>query len=268
MIAVPTASTPTTQASSATSSSISDLRDIAEQQRRELIARAQRGDTTARNEVVMLNMGLVRRVVQRYRRLATSMNHDDLTQEGVLGLIKAVARFDLDKGYRFSTYAMWWIKQAVLKALRERDRDVAVPMWIYEARKTEVARAATLQAAHDARRPFVRLDAAHDPSAVHEANGALVEQFASASTSTEDRYAAEEARAVVADRLALLPDREQTILRLAYGDDDLQLSEIGRRLRRRDGRTGLTRERVRQLKDRALKQLAASIDEGEVEALY
>src|SRR5919205_1459531 len=95
-----------------------------------LSRRARAGDQRARNELVKRNLRLVVSVAKRYRGMGLSF--DDLIQEGNLGLMRAVEKFDPDRGFKFSTYATWWIRQAVSRALADKGRTIRVPVHVVE----------------------------------------------------------------------------------------------------------------------------------------
>jgi RNA polymerase sigma factor (sigma-70 family) len=96
----------------------------AEEQRLALLARE--GDRGARNHMVEANVALVAHLARRLRPASSSVSHADLVQEGVLGLMQAVERFDPDRGLRFSTYASWWIRGSILRALRSATASVSL----------------------------------------------------------------------------------------------------------------------------------------------
>jgi RNA polymerase primary sigma factor len=194
----------------------------------------------------------------------------DLIQEGNLGLAKAVDRFQYRRGFKFSTYATWWIRQAIARALADRSRTIRLPVHVVELvqrlgrsdrRLTqELGRAPTpqevavgsgvplekVQRALDASRPLFALDAPiGDDSALRD----LVPD--TGSPAPDELLMAQDRAARVERALAILPARQREILRLrfGFGDDEHTLEEIGRRFT-------LTRERIRQLERKSLRRLA------------
>jgi len=240
---------------------------------------AQAGDLDARAELARCNLRLV---ISIARGVATSGGRDlpldDLVQEGCLGLLRAIEKFDPDKGFKFSTYATWWIRQAIGRALAEKGRAVRLPIHIHEKlsklRRAEsaylayhgapatdaelaavlgwtVAQVSERRAAHRTSRPASLDDATSPYGDDAEPLYAVVPD--PASLEPTDAVAGRERRELVAELLALLPDRQRAILILHYGLDGGErhtLEQIGQAL-------GLTRERVRQLEAAALERLRA-----------
>ncbi len=97
----------------------------------ELIIRAKNGDTTARNKVIEMNIPLVKRIASK-TIVSTTLTNSDLIQEGIFGLVTAIEKFNPSLGYKFSTYAGWWIKQAMFKAISEQSYAVNIPVYIQE----------------------------------------------------------------------------------------------------------------------------------------
>lgn len=192
----------------------------------ELARRARAGDEVARRRLVSANLRFVVSVAKRYRGRGLSLA--DLVNEGNLGLLRAAERFDETRGVRFVSYAVWWVRQSILQAIA-RDAgpsDEAGPL------------------------ERLSLDEPLDP----EAGATLEEVVPDERAVSPDARAHEEAlRHAVDASLMALPEREQLVLRLYFGLDGeppLALAEIGRRL-------GVSRERARQIKDRALVLLRA-----------
>jgi RNA polymerase primary sigma factor len=245
-----------------------DLINPAEEIR--LARKAQKGNTEAIQALCKANLRFVISVAKKYQGRGLPLS--DLIQQGNLGLVTAAIKFDPDQGVKFISYAVWWIRQAILSALAHHGRSVRVPLnraaelsKILKARQTlkvtldreatseEIARhldmnPATVEMLEALNAGEVRLDAPIGDSE----DSSLVERFVSEEATTavsevEDRLLREQ----IDDALRTLRERDALVLRLYYGLGDGRehtLEEIGQQL-------GITRERVRQLRDRALKEL-------------
>ena len=247
------------------------LLSVADEHR--LAERIKQGDDQARRQFIEANLRLVVSIAKR--SLGRGLDLADLIQEGNLGLLKAVERFDPARGCKFSTYATWWIRQAISRALADKGRTIRLPVY-------QLTRIAQLRRV----RQQVYADLGHDPSDAELAaylNKPLtwVQQThaaASQQTLSLDHPRFDDADAVPTDTiedqtlpapeeavskqerstglsrlLSQLPERERTVLRLRYGLDGCgharTLEEVGRLL------GGITRERARQLEERALDTL-------------
>ena len=237
-----------------------------------LAKRIERGDLDAKQRMIQSNLRLVVSIAKNYRN--QGLPFLDLIQEGTLGLIRAVEKFDWRRGFKFSTYATWWIRQAVARALADKARTIRMPVHIVErlqkmnrAERTlwtalgreptleEIAEEAnlTLQQVLEVRaaaRASTSLDAP-----VGDTDDAVLGDFVAGDDLLPEETVELELRSqALRAALCALPDREREVVTLRYGlggTEPKTLEEIGRRL-------GLTRERVRQIELDSLRRLAGS----------
>jgi RNA polymerase primary sigma factor len=244
----------------------------------ELALRIEKGDEAARSRMIESNLRLVVKISKRY--VNRGLTFLDLIEEGNVGLIKAVERFKAEKGCRFSTYATWWIRQSIERALTNQVRTIRLPVHVSDdvdrmARVTdhlsrclrrpptpeEIAEEtgftlAYMERLHSIRRKILSIDMALDVDGEFTLQDKL-----------EDPNVSDPAEAIhndkmkryVRTKLAVLNDRERKIVVLRFGlenDEPMTLERIGRVF-------GVTRERIRQIQVEALGKMRGSVeDEG------
>ncbi len=235
----------------------------------ELAKRIERGDAEAKARMINCNLRLVVSIAKRYQRQGVSLG--DLIQDGIIGLDRAAEKFDWRKGFKFSTYATWWIRQSCQRAVANQARTIRVPTHVHErrmklgrARKRlelelereptaeELAEATGLELQHvEEALSVAEVSASLNQAIGGDGDGELGDLFAdpTAVDPVEEADVSLRRRAV-REALTKLPERERRVLELRFGFDGQQqaLEAIGREL-------GITRERVRQLEGEALAKL-------------
>ena len=254
---------------------IGDGRLLTREEERELARRKDAGDEAAKRRLIECNLRLVMSITRNYRTAGVPLL--DLIQEGNLGLIRAVEKFDYRMGYKLSTYATWWIRQAVTRALADQGRLIRLPVHVSDqvrrvmrARRTLAQRLnrepSLEEIAAEAGFPEARvvelLDIVEDAVSLEtpiaggdSLYGELIENEEADETDVvvAEHFRAEEVEAA----LSLLEPRLRELLERRFGlagHSGQTLDEIGRSL-------GVTRERVRQLETRALRELRAAAPE-------
>ena len=242
---------------------------------RELAKRIEKGDAEARNILARSNLRLVVSIAKKYVGRSPDLTLLDLIQEGNLGLFRAVDKFDWKKGYKFSTYATWWIRQAITRALADQSRTIRIPVHMVEtiAKYKQVSRRLSQDLGRDPLAEEIALEMGVDVEKIYQ-----IEKIDQDTVSLESPVGSDDddgksvlgdfikddkilspdqevARRILADQLREILDelspKEREILKLRHGLEDgiyHTLEEVGKKF-------GVTRERIRQIEAKALERI-------------
>ena len=238
----------------------------------ELAQRIRKGDQLALEKLTRANLRFVVSVAKQYQNQGLSL--PDLINEGNLGLIKAAEKFDETRGFKFISYAVWWIRQSILQALAEQSRIVRLPLnqvgslnkinkafsrfeQEHERRPSPEELAETLDLPAEKVADTLRVSGRHisvDAPFVEGEDNSLLDVLVNDDSPVADKTLINESLSTEVERaLATLTERERDIIRLFFGINcqEMTLEEIGEKF-------GLTRERVRQIKEKAIRRLRHS----------
>ncbi len=249
---------------------IGKVKLLTQEEELDLAKRAAEGDMDARHSLCEANLRLVVSIAKKY--VGRGMQFLDLIQEGNLGLIKAVEKFDYNKGYKFSTYATWWIRQAITRAIADQARTIRIPVHMVETinklirvqrqllqelgrepQPEEIAKemGVSLEKVREIQQISQEPVSLETPIGEEEDShlGDFVEDHQTQAPSEAAAYSL--LKEQLQEVLATLTDREQKVLRLRFGLDDGKsrtLEEVGKEF-------NVTRERIRQIEAKALRKL-------------
>ena len=241
---------------------------------RELAKRIEKGDAEARNILARSNLRLVVSIAKKYVGRSPDLTLLDLIQEGNLGLFRAVDKFDWKKGYKFSTYATWWIRQAITRALADQSRTIRIPVHMVEtiAKYKQVSRRLAQVLGRDPQAEEIAVEMGVEPEKIYQIEkinqetlslenpvgsdddekstlGDFIpdDKIPSPVQESSERILAEQVRGILSD----LSPKERKILEMRHGLMDgiyHTLEEVGREF-------GVTRERIRQIEAKALEKI-------------
>ena len=251
--------------------SISKIPLLTQEQEQELGKRLAQGDSTAREELIQSNLRLVVSIAKKYNGNTSKMTFLDLIQEGNMGLMHAVDKWDYSLGYKFSTYATWWIKQAISKAVAEQSRAIRIPSHIIEklSRLGKVTNELTIELNREPTIKEIAERMGEDEEKVKEWRAIVKDPVSIDQRINEDddvtlgdliaddsegspieNIHQEQVSKKVSDILSTLEAREADILRRRFGIGTRAqtLEEVGKDY-------GLSKERIRQIEEKAMRKL-------------
>lgn len=264
---------------------ISDYRSLSASEEKELAKRAKNGDTEAKNKLIKANLKLVVTIAKKAIHMS-NLPMIDLIQEGNLGLMVAAEKFNYKLGYKFATYASWWIKQSMFKAISEQSHCMKIPVYIQETlsrfsklkremerenncqvKNEEVAKrmnipANKIDAFLNAYTKTISIESGIENNNGKEMNIADIIEDKKASATEDVEY--EHLKSDILNVISTLKDREQAVVKMRYGienDTKMTLEEIGNIY-------GVTKECIRQTELRALKKMRFTVLGQEVLATY
>lgn len=264
---------------------ISDYRSLSASEEKELARNAKNGDTEAKNKLIKANLKLVVTIAKKAIHMS-NLPMIDLIQEGNLGLMVAAEKFNYKLGYKFATYASWWIKQAMFKAISEQSHCMKIPVYIQETlsrfsklkremerenncqvKNEEVAKrmnipANKIDAFLNAYTKTISIESGIENNNGKEMNIADIIEDKKASATEDVEY--EHLKNDILNVISTLKDREQAVVKMRYGIDNdtkMTLEEIGNIY-------GVTKECIRQTELRALKKMRFSVLGQEVLSTY
>lgn len=251
-----------------------DYELLSDEEEKALVARIQQGDKSAREELITRNLRLVLSIARKYN--GTALSFADLVQEGSIGLMKAVEKFDPSRGFKFSTYATYWIRQAIGRALAEQNKVIRIPVHMADlASKVKKATSELTQKlgqvpTAEQIAKFMKIDASKVREVWDFSRETLSldvpvgedEDATMGDLVADERFESpyfnivkEERHTQIMAALATLEPREAEVIKMRFGIDTEQpmtLEEIGKVFK-------VTRERIRQIEEKAMRKLRSPI---------